>query len=86
LQCLQLWTGAHFAETNIFLNVTGILATFNISKLLAPDGQEIEPEINYITNGVLSFVIFCCGRAKLTSSLVMQSSQTFQLPYHTAFD
>jgi hypothetical protein len=49
-------TGAHFAETSMFLNITGILATFNISKFVTKDGEEIEPEINYISHGATSFV------------------------------
>jgi hypothetical protein len=81
--------GAHFAETNIFLNISSILATFNISKPVAEDGRELQPEMSYAFNGVVSFVInFLYGndRFKLIISLVTQSSRTFQLPYHTAFD
>jgi len=46
--------GAHFAETSMFLNMTGILATFNISKFVTKDGQEIEPEIRFISHGAIS--------------------------------
>jgi cytochrome P450 len=45
--------GAHFAETSIFLNITGILATFNISKFVTKDGQEVEPEIGSVSHGVI---------------------------------
>jgi hypothetical protein len=38
----------------MFLNITGILATFNISKFVTKDGEEIEPEINYISHGATS--------------------------------
>jgi hypothetical protein len=53
---ISLRTGAHFAETSIFLNITGILATFNISKFVTKDGQEIEPEIGSVSHGVIWFV------------------------------
>jgi len=43
--------GAHLAEVSIFLNVAGILATFDISKILDEQGKEVEPLIEY-TNGI----------------------------------
>jgi len=45
--------GAHFAETNLFLNITSILATFNISKAVK-DGKEVEPEISFVSYGPIS--------------------------------
>jgi len=45
--------GADFTQTSIFLNITGILATFNISKSMTKDGQEVEPEIGTVSHGVV---------------------------------
>jgi len=39
--------GVHFAEVSTFLNVAGILATFNISKALDEQGNEVEPLVQY---------------------------------------
>ncbi len=41
--------GAHFAEVLIYLSITGILATFNISKEVREDGLEITPELKFTT-------------------------------------
>ncbi|KIM82350.1 hypothetical protein PILCRDRAFT_8150 [Piloderma croceum F 1598] len=45
--------GAHFAETTVFVNIAGILATFNISKAVK-DGKEVEPEIGFKSHGIIS--------------------------------
>ena len=41
--------------------MTSILATFKLFKPVAEDGLEVEPEISYISHGVLTFVMnfFC---------------------------
>lgn len=46
--------GAHFAEVSLFLNIASILATFNITKALDPDGKEIKPAIEWTTGVVRS--------------------------------
>jgi hypothetical protein len=48
-------TGAHFAELSLFLDISNVLAMFNISKTLDKDGQEIEPPIAWFT-GITMFV------------------------------
>lgn len=45
------FTGSHFAELSLFLNIASILATFDIRKALGPDGKEIDPPIEW-TSGV----------------------------------
>jgi hypothetical protein len=40
----------------VFVNITGILATFDISKAVDKDGKEIEPEIGFMSVGATSFV------------------------------
>ena len=41
--------GAHFAEVLIYLSITGILATFDISKEVQEDGLEITPKLEFTT-------------------------------------
>lgn len=76
LQYSQPRIGAHFAETTMFLNISGILATFNVLKPVTKDGQEVEPEISFQSHGSISSVknIFCCNHCvKLTFSLLSYS-------------
>jgi cytochrome P450 len=48
--------GVHLAEVSLFLNVAGILATFNISKTLDERGMEVEPLVEY-TTGITRWVM-----------------------------
>ena len=60
----------------MFLNITAILATLNISKPVTKDGQDVEPDITPMSDGILSFVVDvsrCSDRIKLTF-LVIQPS------------
>jgi len=61
----RLWLiselGAHLAEMSLVLNITNILAVFDITKAVDGSGVEIEPEIVWST-GVTSFV-FSLNRA-----------------------
>ncbi|KAF9461984.1 cytochrome P450 [Collybia nuda] len=45
--------GSHFAEVSLFLNISSILATFDIKKALDPEGNEIEPVVEW-SSGVTS--------------------------------
>ncbi|PFH47843.1 hypothetical protein AMATHDRAFT_151131 [Amanita thiersii Skay4041] len=45
--------GVHFAETSLFLSITGILALYNISKKVDSDGKEITPSFDF-TTGITS--------------------------------
>ncbi|KAF8645500.1 hypothetical protein AX16_007785 [Volvariella volvacea WC 439] len=47
--------GAHFAEISLFLNVSSILATFNISRAVDESGAEIDPPLKW-SNGVTSHI------------------------------
>ncbi|KDQ14757.1 hypothetical protein BOTBODRAFT_32517 [Botryobasidium botryosum FD-172 SS1] len=47
--------GAHFAESSLFMAISCILATFDISKARDEQGQEIEPEISF-TAGLINHV------------------------------
>lgn len=49
----QVCPGAHFAETTAFVNITGILATFDISPQLDASGREVLPDVDY-TTGITS--------------------------------
>jgi cytochrome P450 len=52
--------GALFAQTSIFLNVTAVLATFNISKTINAEGQEIEPTVGFIPEIITHAKPFDC--------------------------
>jgi hypothetical protein len=39
--------GMHLAEASTFINITNILANFDISKKIGENGKEIEPEIQW---------------------------------------
>jgi len=52
--------GAHFAELSLFLNISNVLAMFNISKALDKDGQEIEPPISWFTGITAHLKPFGC--------------------------
>lgn len=45
----SLQSGAHLAEMSIFLNLANILATFNISKAVDENGEEVEPTVAWTT-------------------------------------
>ena len=49
--------GAHLAEVSLFLNISNILAVFNISKTVDKEDRTIEPKINW-SNGITSYVEF----------------------------
>jgi cytochrome P450 len=42
--------GMHFAEVSLFNNIAGILATFDISKALDEQDNEVEPLVEYTDN------------------------------------
>ncbi|KAJ2930399.1 hypothetical protein H1R20_g6704, partial [Candolleomyces eurysporus] len=52
--------GAHLAEQSLFLNMTNILAVFNISKPKNPDGTEVEPPIVWSTGITTHLESFPC--------------------------
>lgn len=41
--------GAHFAETSMFLSITGILAMFDIRKYVDENGIEVAPKFEFTT-------------------------------------
>jgi hypothetical protein len=45
--------GAHLAEMTLFLNVSSILAVFNISKPVADNGVEVEPTMAWTTGTIM---------------------------------
>ncbi|KDQ12552.1 hypothetical protein BOTBODRAFT_161446 [Botryobasidium botryosum FD-172 SS1] len=47
--------GTHFAESSLFMAISCILATFDISKARDEQGQEIEPQISF-TAGLINHV------------------------------
>ncbi|KAL0581128.1 hypothetical protein V5O48_000917 [Marasmius crinis-equi] len=47
--------GAQFAEDSLFMNVSRILATFNIRKAIGEDGVEIEPPADFTSSLIRSF-------------------------------
>lgn len=44
--------GMHIADASIFLSVSNILATLDISKALDANGKEIEPVVDYSSGGI----------------------------------
>jgi len=70
-------TGAHFAETNIFLNVVSILSTFNISKAKNKNGQEVEPDVVF-AGAIRSVCIsITCHNEATIYPTAMQAGKTF---------
>lgn len=52
--------GSHFSEMSLFLNITTILAVFDISKAVDQEGNEIQPKVEWI-HGITSHpVAFDC--------------------------
>ncbi|OAX32519.1 hypothetical protein K503DRAFT_600754 [Rhizopogon vinicolor AM-OR11-026] len=49
----RICPGMHLADVSLFLNIAGILATFDISKALDEHGKDVEPLVEY-TNSVVS--------------------------------
>lgn len=47
--------GLYFAQLSLFLNITSILQTFNITKAIGIDGKEVEPVVAY-SSGVTRYV------------------------------
>ncbi|OAX32518.1 cytochrome P450 [Rhizopogon vinicolor AM-OR11-026] len=68
----RICPGAHLAEVSMFLNIVGILATFNISKALDERGQEVEPLVGY-TDGITSHPkpFKCCILPRSRENLAM---------------
>jgi len=65
-------TGAYFAETTIFLNITSVLSTFNISKAKNKDRQEIEPDASFAP-GIIRHVYFLILLEVTNYSVIMQA-------------
>ncbi|EGN94381.1 hypothetical protein SERLA73DRAFT_96479 [Serpula lacrymans var. lacrymans S7.3] len=51
----RICPGAHFAEVSLFLSISNILASFDISKAIDKDGREIDPVIEF-TPGITAHV------------------------------
>ncbi|KAF8165778.1 cytochrome P450 [Crassisporium funariophilum] len=47
----RICPGAHLAEMSLFLNISNILAVFNISKPVDANGQNVEPRIAWTSGG-----------------------------------
>lgn len=54
---MHFFPGIHFAEVSLILAMSAILAVFDIRKPIDENGQEYEPEIEYVT-GITRFVLF----------------------------
>ncbi|KAF8645514.1 hypothetical protein AX16_007798 [Volvariella volvacea WC 439] len=52
--------GAHFAGLSLFLNISSILATFNIRKAIDDSGAEIDPPLNRTTGMISHIAPFPC--------------------------
>ncbi|KAF8914418.1 cytochrome P450 [Gymnopilus junonius] len=52
--------GAHLAEMSLFLNITSILAVFDISKAVDEKGIEIEPKIEWSSGATMHLKPFQC--------------------------
>ncbi|KAF8914434.1 cytochrome P450 [Gymnopilus junonius] len=52
--------GAHLAEMSLFLNITSILAVFDISKAVDKKGMEIEPKIEWSSGTTMHLKPFQC--------------------------
>ncbi|KAF8897940.1 cytochrome P450 [Infundibulicybe gibba] len=52
--------GAHFAELSLFLNIASILASFNISKAVDENGEEVKPSVGWTTGGTMHPLPFKC--------------------------
>ncbi|KIK79440.1 hypothetical protein PAXRUDRAFT_280461 [Paxillus rubicundulus Ve08.2h10] len=66
--------GSHFAQVSLFLNIAGILATFDISETVDDQGREVDPVMEYssgITNHPLPFSCRIVPRPG-ASSLVLE--------------
>lgn len=81
------YLGAHFAELSLFLNITNVLAVFNISKELDKDGKEIEPNLDFstgVTTLVTCDVVQNCTFI-LPSFPFVQTPPEFRLSYYHSF-
>ncbi|KAF8668091.1 cytochrome P450 [Rhizoctonia solani] len=45
--------GIHFAEASLFITIASLLATFTFSRRRGPDGREIIPDIENISNAIV---------------------------------
>ncbi|CAE6472167.1 unnamed protein product [Rhizoctonia solani] len=45
--------GIHFAEASLFITVASLLATFTFSKKRGPDGREVVPRIEGVSNAII---------------------------------
>jgi len=52
--------GAHLAQMSLFLNMSNILAVFNVSKSLDKNGMEVEPNIAWSTGPTMHLGPFEC--------------------------
>jgi len=52
--------GAHLAEMSLFLNISNILAVFNVYKPVDKDGMEVEPNIAWTTGSTMHLKPFDC--------------------------
>ncbi|KAJ8518821.1 hypothetical protein ONZ45_g4149 [Pleurotus djamor] len=52
----RICPGRHLANSSLFIAVATILSTLNLSKVKGPNGNEITPEVEYVT-GITSKVI-----------------------------
>ncbi|KAH9919878.1 cytochrome P450 [Amylocystis lapponica] len=70
--------GSSFAETSLFLVISNILATFDVSKALDENGWEIEPEVGFVTALTSHVKPFACRitlrSPDLLASLNMETS------------
>jgi cytochrome P450 len=54
--CYRICPGINFADASLFIIIASILATFNISKALDEQGNEITPPVEY-ANALITYVL-----------------------------
>jgi len=78
-------SGAHLAEMSLFLNVSNILAVFNISKQVDEHGVEVEPTLAWET-GATTLVYDTYYRRVVNLINLYQTLETLPVSNSTSFE
>ncbi|KAH9837060.1 cytochrome P450 [Rhodofomes roseus] len=68
--------GQHFAETSLFLNVSSLLAVFNIAKAVDEKGREIEPDVRWTSRLTSHAENFACNITVRSPELLESLART----------
>ncbi|KAL6300908.1 cytochrome P450 [Sparassis latifolia] len=72
----RICPGRHFADNSTWLVVASVLAMLNITKVLGEDGKEVEPKVEFTTDGQVSrpkpFACTIRPRSEAAKSLILQ--------------